>query len=896
MAGSVAPAWERVKELFDEALAQPAPARAAFVARAAGADDALRAEVESLLAAWERAESSGALTGAMDAPAAEPEPEDGAARLGHTVGAYRLEELIGHGGMGVVYRAEHVDAQLGQRAAVKLLRRDWRREDVRRFRDEQRILARLEHPHIARLLDAGVTEDGTPYLAMEYVDGLPLLEHCRVHALGLRARLELFEHVCAAVQAAHRSLIVHRDLKPSNLFVDRGGDPRLLDFGIAKRLGDTGEPDGTLTRTGQHVLTPEYASPEQFRAEPASTLSDVYSLGVVLYELLTGERPHRLHGLTAAQAERVVCTEEPRRPSAWGGPFARELAGDLDLIVLTALAKSPARRYASAAELADDLRRWREGLPVRARPDTLAYRARKFAGRNRGVLAVAALLAVALGAGAFATARQARETQRRFEQVRALANTLLLDINSEIRDRPGMTPLRQRIVARATAHLAGLAEDARRDPALRGELAAAYEQLGELQGDPGYASLGDLPAATASYRKARELRRLALDDAARRGRVGARADAARAYALVTARYALTRSWGGGNDESVTLAGEALDTLVALRRLAPGDETLARAVARVRAEHGWYRIWAGDLEPGIAEVRQGMALLDSSRARYPGDVSLALTRAEQAIVLTDGLKFASRYREVVAALEPVLADLDTLAAREPLHVRLQRRRLGVLRQLGEAYETFDPRRAGEVYVKAIAIAEAQYAVDASNFSTRRNLGSAYSHLGGLFLDSNTPERAIAPLERAAAEQRWLFARDSANHSDGSNLSTSLMWESQVLSKLREHARSVALAREALAVREALLLHARGDAAAEGNLASAAGALGLAQAWRARDRATPAAEARVAWAGADSAFARALEVYDSLERRGELMDFFKQDREKSRTGAAWARAALGGARTR
>jgi tetratricopeptide (TPR) repeat protein/predicted Ser/Thr protein kinase len=877
-----APAWEQVKELLDEALARPEAERAAFVARRAGSDDALRAEVESLLAAWDRAESSGSITAAFDVPAPAGGAPD-AARLGQVVGSWRLESLIGHGGMGVVYRGEHTDARLGQRAAIKLLRQDYRPADLRRFRDEQRILARLEHPHIARMLDAGLTEDGTPYLAMEYVDGEPLLDYCRSRRLDLNARLELFEAICLAVQAAHRSLIVHRDLKPSNIFVDSSGAPRLLDFGIAKRLGDTGEI-AELTRTGQHVLTPEYASPEQFRAEPPTTLSDVYSLGVVLHELLTGERPHQLAGLTAGQAERIVCEQEPRKPSSYAGPFARALAGDLDLVVLTALAKSPARRYASAADLAEELRRFRAGQPIHARPDTIGYRARKFAGRNRGVIATLALVLLALVAGVVSTARQAQQTKRRFEQVRALANTLLFDIQSEIRDQPGMTPLRERIVHRATAHLAGLAEDAKRDPALRGELASAYEQLGELQGDPSFASLGDLPGAIASYRQARVLRQQALADAP--------ADPARLHALarITARLATALSWGGDNAAAVTLAGGALDSLALLRRAYPADSAIVADEACVRIERGWFRIWASDLEPGMADVREGIAALDSMRAQHPGDLDLALARAEAAIHLTDGLKFANRYTDMAREIEPVIAELDTLARAHPTHVRLRRRQLGLLRQVGEAYEVFAPEKAEATYRRAITVAEEQFVVDASNFSTRRNLASSYNHLGGVLLDMGRPADAIPALRRAGAEQRWLFERDASNHSDGSNLSTSLMWESQCLTKLGRHAEAIPRALEALAVRESLLTRSAGDAANIGNLGSAAGAVGLAYVGEARDARTPPARRVECWRSARASFVRSAEVFERLKGGGALMDFWRQDHVRSLQGMAACDSAL------
>ena len=383
----------RAFELFDELVELDAGRSEARLAEIAREDAALAQAVRRMLAA--DASTSGVLDGALaDALPPEAAPAD---RSGQAVGAYRLVERIGRGGMGEVYRAERQDAGYAQTVAIKLLRRGLDSEDVvRRFVQERRILARLEHPGIARLIDGGMSSDGLPWLAMELVEGVQITTWTQREALGLRARIGLLVSVCDALDYAHRRLIVHRDLKPSNVLVGADGAPKLLDFGIAKLLD---QPEGeALTGTGVRVLSPAYAAPEQLAGEPIGIATDVYALGLLLYELLTGDLPHARRDGAVASLVRDLATE-PERPSAsvrrTQGAIttivARALEGDLDTIVLKALAHEPDRRYASAAALADDLRRHLEGRPIAARPDTLSYRMGKFVRRNRGGVLVGAL-------------------------------------------------------------------------------------------------------------------------------------------------------------------------------------------------------------------------------------------------------------------------------------------------------------------------------------------------------------------------------------------------------------------------------------------------------------------------------------------------------------------------
>jgi serine/threonine-protein kinase len=423
---------QQIEALFERALDLEASRRSAWLANACHGDESLVHEVVALLAAHERA------AGLLEADAVRAAAAVAKANRVSTrerIGPYRLDGVIAEGGMGVVYRAERSDGQFSRRVAIKLIRSSPDLSELhRRFEVERQILASLDHPNIASLLDGGMTDDGLPYLVMEYVDGSPIDQYCAQNRLGVDDILELFRTVARAVQHAHRNLVVHRDLKPSNVFVTSDGVVKLLDFGIAKILdpslfGQSAE----ITRTGLRLMTPAYASPEQLTGGTITTATDVYGLGVVLYQLLTGSLPFDLDGCTPGECERVILNDEPRRPSSQvmqlsaaspDGPVTvappdrlqrrlhRRLRGDLDRIVLMALRKEPERRFASAGDFADDIDRHLTGKPVRARTNSATYRARKFMYRHRWGVAAAVLVAVSLIGGTLATAWQARRASR----------------------------------------------------------------------------------------------------------------------------------------------------------------------------------------------------------------------------------------------------------------------------------------------------------------------------------------------------------------------------------------------------------------------------------------------------------------------------------------------------
>jgi len=398
--------WKQIQDIFDSALDKPTADRNAFIDQTCAADASLRDEVLSLIRSFEGHKDF--LEQPIAPLAFSEKPVD---RMeGRMLGPYQLTRCIGKGGMGTVYAASRADKEYHKEVAIKLVRQGMDTDDIlRRFRQERQVLAGLDHPNIARLLDGGTTEEGLPYLVMEFVEGVTLDRYAESKNLSINDRLKLFCTVCSAVQFAHQNLIVHRDLKPGNIIVGIDGSPKLLDFGIAKLLSPEFMTEGEeLTRTDMRPMTPEYASPEQVRGEPITTASDVYALGVILYRLITGCTPYKFKSNTIIDIEKAILDEAPERPSVavtrMDGKLPpegverarRTLSGDLDMIVLMALRKEPSRRYASAEKLADDIERYLNGLPVSAQNDTVRYRVDKFVRRHKAGVAAASLTAVAL--------------------------------------------------------------------------------------------------------------------------------------------------------------------------------------------------------------------------------------------------------------------------------------------------------------------------------------------------------------------------------------------------------------------------------------------------------------------------------------------------------------------
>jgi eukaryotic-like serine/threonine-protein kinase len=577
VSGAPTDRFRRVDTVFDAVIDLPSGEQTAFLDRVCGDDEQLRQEVLDLLRAYQHSDF-------LDSPAvqiAAPILDAASAIAGPApdrIGPFRVVREIGRGGMGRVFLGERADGEFEQRVALKLIQHG-APGVVRRFVEERRILAMLEHPAIARLVDGGITTGGLPYFAMELVEGEPIDRYCEVNALTLDRRLDLFAAVCDAVSYAHQHLIIHRDLKPSNILVRGDGQVKLLDFGIAKLLGAQVEDS---TRTEARVMTPEFAAPEQVRGGPISTATDVYSLGVLLYVLLTGERPYEVRGKSPAEIERVVCDEPPTRPSSKAPePSRRRLRGDLDLIVMTALQKQPERRYQSPAALAQDLQRFRQGRAILARPDSARYRLGKFLSRNRTAVAVATATGVALvAATAFSVVQMRDANAQRQEAVRAAQRAaamseLQIVLAGDSRDpdgRPlspaGRIALAERVVVQRF----------QADPALVAgvivDLSERYFEAGDTR-----AQLAMLGRARSIALKANAMNELALADCARAKSywIEDRLDSARADVL-EAKAAIAKAGRSSSEvDAICLEAEA-KLLQATGRADSGIALLKRAVA------------------------------------------------------------------------------------------------------------------------------------------------------------------------------------------------------------------------------------------------------------------------------------------------------------------------------
>jgi len=562
--------WQKLDRIFDAALDRAPRDRRAFLDEACAGDPDLRKEVEDLLAQdaaagdFIEAPAAAGIGSLLADTATMPDAAPQVSLTGQRLGQFVLGEEIGHGGMGSVYRALRDDGTFSQQVAIKIVKSGWSGpEVVERFRRERQILALVNHPNVAQIFDGGSTPDGRPYLVMELVDGETLIKYCVAHDLGLTQRLRLFLDVCGAVAHAHQNLIIHRDLKPANIMVDLSGRVKLLDFGIAK-IFHPDLPDQAHTRAAANVfLTPEYASPEQVRMERITTATDIYALGLILFEVLTGQKAQRVPSSSMLDIERVVCQTEARKPSEvpLEGVLhtSNKLRGDLDNIVLKAIRKDPDRRYSTVNQFAEDIERYLKGLPVSARPDSFVYRSGKFLRRNMlGAVAGAVVLASLVGGIAVAT-WQARIARTHFDSVRDLATSLLTEINPALSNVPGATKARVLIVKRSLEYLDRLSQSAGNNVELLTELAAAYETVGNLQGNRNKENIGDYAGAMKSFYKALELYQkldvLAPAPVNRVWMVFIRAEAARIYP--------------NSDAALRLAEEALAGAQSLNRDYPG---------------------------------------------------------------------------------------------------------------------------------------------------------------------------------------------------------------------------------------------------------------------------------------------------------------------------------------
>jgi serine/threonine protein kinase len=618
--------WLRTEAIFHEVVATVEPERTTILKARCGGDTILMAELRSLLEACEAEETHSAASGTE----ADVEADQ-------RVGPYAIDSLLGRGGMGAVYLAHRADGQFKQQVAIKVIDMPLATELFReRFRVERQILAGLSHPYIARLLDGGVSEAGELYLAMEYIEGVSITRFCEQKKLSIPERLSLFMKVCEAVQYAHQHLIVHRDLKPDNILVTEDGTPRLLDFGTAKILTPVLPDAGSdVTRPGLQTFTPRYASPEQVLGRPITIASDTYSLGILLYALLTNGVPYELTEFTTEEMVRVICGEEPRRPSVAGSPVGK-LDSDLDSIVLKALRKETQQRYSTVEQFAADVQAYLDQRPVQARRGSLPYRAGKFIRRNKLALVGAALLTASLVVGAVGIVWQSRvaNTQRRKAEARSadlrqLSNSLLQEIDGAVKDLPGSTPVQHLLVGRVLEHLDRLSNEAGGDPLVALDMLNAYTQLGNLQGNPYRQNIGDPKGALQSIDKALSFAPvLHADESKDRAVLSSYGFAEQSRSEVL--YAL-----GRDAESVAtlqIGLRAFDAL-ATRPDATTDELAAAASAYNALGDQLSRIGAddpNDPQSSVSAYRHDLALTERSLKVNPG-----LLRSRRAIALIAG---------------------------------------------------------------------------------------------------------------------------------------------------------------------------------------------------------------------------------------------------------------------
>ena len=880
-----------MKTPFHAALERPPAERDAFLAEACAGDLALLEDVRSLLRA------SGDAGRFLERPAPGPPTlsEDVAgdgsgeveAPIGEIVGAYRLLEVIGRGGMGTVYRAVRVDDMYEKAVALKLVKRGMDTEFVlRRFRDERRILAQLDHPNIARLLDGGTSPDGRPYFVMEHIEGLPLDRYADAHGLDVRRRVELFLPICDAVQHAHRNLVVHRDLKPPNILVTADGRPKLLDFGIAKLLDADGVAERTVTVV--RLMTPDYASPEQVRGEVITTAADVYALGVVLYELLSGRRPFDLPNHTPEERARTITHQDPPPPSTRAGADRqRALRGELDNIVSMALRNEPSRRYASVEQLARDLRAHLEGRPVQAQRDTLTYRAAKFVRRNRVGVAASAAVFLSLVAGIAAATWQARvaraeraRAELRLADVRRLANTLIGEVDDAIKDLPGATRARKLVATEGLKYVDRLAREAEGDVQLQKQLAYAYLTIGQIQGGDSGPSLGDWTGALASHRRAAAL--YAAPAAA------APDDIELQERLATCHVRVASLLGRSGDQEGAMASltQAVGIATAAAARAPGDLRLLKVLVKADRQIASIRQGQGDLTSALASARRSLARLESAGAGHTKDPDLENMLATAHVTLARLVARTEDYAAAAQLYARAQSIQEARLAADPLSVR---RRRGLAIYVCEAGLNFcEMERWGE------ALAHGRRAHELIRGLSDADAADADAKQVLLFVDmllckaeTRTSGRVVHNCEKAVTRAAALASAGADDIRSGLDLMRAYAVLGGAKHAVGDHAGALDAYGRELSVTDALLRAGDTDPRVRRFTASAHMQIGDTRRAQARG-ATPAAARRRFWAEARDAYQRALGLLEGYDLR--LPDGRQPDHDRARRGLAESADAL------
>lgn len=777
--------WQRIEKIIDSALERPDAERTQFVKQQAEGDIALEIEVLALLDQHENAD------GVLDQPAVLP-PDP--LQPGEWVGYYRVERELGRGGMGRVLLATRADDQFRKLVAIKILHAGLTDPELlQRFRNERQILASLDHPNIARVIDGGSTKDGMPYFVMDYVEGQPIDAHCREQTLSTRQILEIFRKVCLAVQYAHSRLVVHRDLKPSNILVTDDGDVKLLDFGIAKLLQPEAVQVRTLAETKDfRLMTPKYASPEQIRGETIGTATDIYSLGVILYELLTGRPPYDIKEAAMAAIEKAILSEEPQRPSTVitrpsgdttrtitidARKRQRELTGDLDTIVLMALRKEPLRRYQSVEQFSEDIRKHLEGLPVIAQPDRFGYRAGKFFQRNRYKVLAGAAVAASLVAGIFTTTLQKLEADRqraraeeRMFDIFELTNSFLHKFHDELREIPGADKARFMVLEETRRTLEKLEKTSNEDKRVQRRLAPAYNALATMEANPFGAVRGDPKKASAFTARAVVLlehayagQELKPDDREELANMYQNhadllqgfdpkqatvfygkaikvrdewnkldPDAAlnlKGYAMIAGRRAdLIMRTGGAVDDAIADYAKAVE--IADRLIAKGETAVNAQGVRLTKDTNVYRMMRLSLIP------------------WHGKLARAYQQAGQTEkALQHFAKSAEQNRKMIQE-EPLNGSLAPNLAFTILNIGMIQQNKGLLTE------------AAKEFRESAALLEGKQ--DARNSLLSANLAGAYQQLAEVLLDMGKPGEALVEARKAFALQEGLTKSGNPEH--------------------------------------------------------------------------------------------------------------------------------------
>jgi eukaryotic-like serine/threonine-protein kinase len=790
--------WQKLKTVFHATLELGPEERPSFLAHACDGNEDLLARVERLLASHNESGSFLASPALVDAgfitTGEHAAVDDTQTLVGQRIGPYQVIREIGRGGMGTVFLAVRADDQYHKQVALKLVNRGMDTDTIlRRFVMERQILANLEHPNIASLLEGGTTTDGLPYFVMEYVEGVPIDDYCEAEGFTITQRLKLFRQVCAALHYAHQNLVVHRDIKPSNILVTEDGVPKLLDFGIAKLLSPDWSLTGEATLSMQRLMTPAYASPEQLRGLPITTSADVYSLGVVLYELLSGHLPYRSTSRLPEEMAQVILREEPEKPStaagrdpaqssqnrnennedlaAAQGRLTRKtnaqsrarnpkfLRGDLDNIVLKALRKEPERRYDSVQEFSEDIRRHIEGLPVAATPDTISYRAEKFIQRNKAAVAAAVVVVIVLLTATGITAWQARvarteraKAERRFNDVRQLANSVVFELHDSIQNLPGSTPSRELLVSRALEYLDKLADEAGQDRALQLELAAAYDKIGDIQGGKNASHLGQRQKARESYRKALTIREALV-----------RAEPAN----VNFRRQLSASYTKQGDilwieaDSTTALEAYLQAHALNQRLAEefANDLDIRFELAMSYQNTGYMLGANERgDEALDNLRKAEAIMeelvshDAKNTHIQQELSVAYSR--DADVLT---KILGKHAEALVLYRKSQEISERLVKTDPLNTRFRRGQAVSHYEVAEVSARMgDTKRALDSSMKALAIFTEMASADPTNDEYRQTVAVAQGFLSEMLIKDGRAAESIQLLNQSLLALQKSFA--------------------------------------------------------------------------------------------------------------------------------------------